>query len=139
MKGKTTTPYFVPDVDGEFLITLIVNDSLANSMADTVKVTAIEGYSALKDQAADKNEVRIFPNPASGPVTLQYRLDRSLPVKVRLFSTDGRLIGELLNEMQEGGIHTMKLNLKPYSSAGKMLILQAAFGDSVYRQRIAIY
>jgi len=139
VKGKTTTPYFVPDLDGEFLITLIVNDSLDNSKTDTVKVTAIEGYSVLKEQATDKNEVRIFPNPASGPVTLQYRLDRSLPVKVRLFSTDGRLIGELLNETQEGGIYTMKLNLKSYSSAGKMLILQADFGNSVYRQRITMF
>jgi lysophospholipase L1-like esterase len=139
VKAKTTAPYFVADVDGEFLITLMVNDSLANSMADTVKVTAIEGYSVLKELEMYENDVRIYPSPTHGTVIIKYRLDYSMPVTVRLFSPEGRMLGEPVNAVQEDGWQELNLNLEPYSSPGKILYLQLETGESIRRQKVIVY
>jgi lysophospholipase L1-like esterase len=139
MLSKTATPYFFANDPGEYLVSLIVNDSLADSPADTIKITAIDGYSALPDGETDAQKIRVFPNPARGHLTLQYQLTFPVPVNIRVFSTDGRLLSEPVKEHQDIGLHELNLNLESLALSGSTLILQVEIGNEIFRQKVMLF
>ena len=139
MLSNTATPYFFANDPGEYQIALVVNDSLADSPADTIIITAIDGYSALPDAETDAQKIQVFPNPARGHLTLQYQLTSPMAVKVRVFSTDGRLLSEPVREHQDIGPHELHLNLESFASCGSTLILQVETGNEVFRQKVMLY
>jgi lysophospholipase L1-like esterase len=139
MLANTATPYFFANDQGEYLVALVVNDSIADSPADTIKITAIDGYSALPDWKTDAQTVRVFPNPTRGHITLQYQLASPVQVTVRVFSVDGRLLTEPVSEHQNNGFHELNLNLESMLSSGKALILQVERGNDIYRQKVMIF
>jgi acyl-CoA thioesterase-1 len=139
LSANTTTPYFFANDQGEYLVTLVVNDSIADSPADTIKITAIDGYSALPDRNRYAQPVLIFPNPARGLITMQYQLTSPMQVRIMVFSVDGRLLYEPVCEVQNIGSHELNLNLGSWSSSGNALILQVETGNEIYRQKVMVY
>jgi lysophospholipase L1-like esterase len=139
MSGNTATPSFIAKDQGEYLLALVVNDSLADSPADTVKITAIDGYTAQPDLKPDEQKLLIYPNPTGGSITLQYYLSSPMQVRIRLFSPEGRLLCEPLNEIQENGLHVLNLNADSYSVEGNAIIIQVETGNEVFRQKVVLY
>ncbi|MFC1572050.1 FlgD immunoglobulin-like domain containing protein [Candidatus Eisenbacteria bacterium] len=45
----------------------------------------------------------VFPNPFQGPATLAYALPRKAPVRLCIFDAQGRLVQELVDEVQAAG------------------------------------
>ncbi|MBN1413852.1 MAG: hypothetical protein JW973_02025 [Bacteroidales bacterium] len=138
-QGNTPTPYFFANVQGEYVVILVVNDSLASSSADTIKVTAIDGYTASPRVETDKADVRVYPNPADNILTIQYHLTCTMPVQIRLFSPEGHTLSEPLNCIQKDGLHELKLNLGSLSHTGKVMILQVKTGNTIYNQKIVTF
>jgi hypothetical protein len=62
-----------------------------------------------------------------------------MAVKVRVFSTDGRLLCEPVREHQDIGPHELHLNLESFASCGSTLILQVETGNEVFRQKVMLY
>jgi lysophospholipase L1-like esterase len=139
MSANTATPYFFASTQGEYLVSLVVNDSIADSPVDTVKITAIDGYSALPDVNSDAQNIRIFPNPARDFITMQYQLTSPMQVKIMVFSTDGRLLSQPVYEHQKTGSHELNLSVESLSSAGKSLIIQVEAGNEVFRQKVMLF
>jgi lysophospholipase L1-like esterase len=139
MAGNTATPYFFANDQGEYLVSLVVNDSIADSPADTIKITAIDGYTGQPVRKTDEQKLRVYPNPAGGNITLQYQLASPMQVRVRLYSPEGRLLGEPLNEFQENGLHVLNLNAGSYPAAGNTIILQVETGREVFRKKIVVF
>ncbi|RLD83292.1 MAG: hypothetical protein DRJ02_13135 [Bacteroidetes bacterium] len=57
-----------------------------------------------------KMEVSVFPNPASGEVSVRYRVSENGRVKVELYDIYGKLIKVLVNDKQTAGQHTLRFN-----------------------------
>jgi lysophospholipase L1-like esterase len=139
MSANTATPSFFAKNQGDYLISLVVNDSIADSPADTIKITAIDGYTDQPVIRPDEQKFRIYPNPTGGTITLQYQLSSSMRVRVRLFSAEGRLLCEPMNEIQKNGMHLMNLNAASYSAEGNFIILQVETENEVFRQKVVVY
>ena len=48
-----------------------------------------------------------YPNPAVGPTTFRYALSSEAPVRLAIYDTQGRIVRTLVDEVQDGGIHTV--------------------------------
>ena len=57
--------------------------------------------------SAIKNEIKVFPNPASNNLSIQYNLKVSALVKIELFDMLGKSVKQLLPETQQS-IETYK-------------------------------
>ena len=68
------TPSFTADVDGDYIVSLTVNDGLLNSDADTVTISASEGRAQLFLQNSEGTYVEI---DFSSPKTLITQLDNA--------------------------------------------------------------
>lgn len=65
----------------------------------------------------------IFPNPASGAVTLSLALERGGAVSVSLFTAAGRNLGEVLSLTRlAAGSHQLPLHLRPRPKSGYYLL-----------------
>ena len=62
-----------------------------------------------------------------------------MPVKIRVFSTDGRLLCEPVKEHQDNGLHELNMNLESLASSGSTLILQVEIGNEVFRQKVMLF
>jgi len=139
LKANTITPYFYPDVEGNYTFVLTVNDSIINSMPDTVIVTAINGYTGFSNFEFNKDEFYVFPNPAHDFVTIRYYLESTMPVRLTLFSADGRIIAEFFNGVQDAGLHTFSISLKQYVQSESLLMFSIEKGRVSQRQTILIF
>ncbi len=50
---------------------------------------------AERDLPSELRLARMAPNPLSGPGTIQFRLERTAPVRIALYDTEGRLVRDL--------------------------------------------
>ncbi len=129
LKASTTAPYFTPDVEGEYVIILTVNDSITSSSPDTVIVNAIDGYSKISNSENEKDGFSVFPNPAPDIITVQYKLETKMPVRLTIYSAEGRMLAEFFNGFQDAGLHILTINLNQFvqSKALLMLCLEKGF------------
>jgi hypothetical protein len=84
-------------------------------------------------------KIEVFPNPTRGHLTLQVQLTYPMSVKIRVFSTDGRLLSEPVREYRDIGLNELNLDLESLASFGSTLILQVEIGDEVFRQKVMLY
>lgn len=136
LKANTTAPYFTPDVEGEYVILLTVNDSIANSLPDTVIVTAIDGYTNISDAENEKDEFYAYPNPSHDIITVQYMLEAEMPVRLTLYSADGRMLTEFFNGFQDAGLHIFTIDLNQFVQSEALLVLCLEKGFLRNRQTI---
>jgi lysophospholipase L1-like esterase len=81
-----------PDIDGEYKIKLTVNDSIDNSLPDTVKITAIANYSDIETQQVNLAQIVIYPNPSDKEIKIEFRSLESQMVNLDIYSLDGKLV-----------------------------------------------
>jgi hypothetical protein len=56
-----------------------------------------------------------MPNPATGEIKVRYRLDKPGPVRLRVFSSDGRVVDAVAFRVTSAGEHSLDIvrNLTP--------------------------
>ncbi|MBK9799084.1 MAG: T9SS type A sorting domain-containing protein [Bacteroidetes bacterium] len=72
-------------------------------------VNVVEAISTGKELSNDKN-VRIYPNPASGFVTVEYRSEEAKSLQIKLMNPEGRVIYTESNDKFKGS-YSHKLNV----------------------------
>jgi flagellar hook assembly protein FlgD len=53
--------------------------------------------------SANQTVLKVFPNPSSGQLTLEYTLDDSTPVVIEIHDMQGRMLRQVLNATQPTG------------------------------------
>lgn len=87
---------------------IYVSDLTTESVREITssQLTGIEDQNSFPFQIASFSS---FPNPATETTTLAYTLRQQSEVHLRLFSSEGRLIQQLLSERQNSGEHQFTL------------------------------
>ncbi len=82
--------------------------------------------------ASTQQSIRVFPNPTSDKIQIQYELSNQGPVRLSLFTLDGRQVTELFSGMRARGRHQLSTSLKNLNSgnlpAGRYLIIMDSGG-----------
>ncbi len=81
------------DIEGDYLLSLVVNDSIEDSEKSYITITAKEGYSKVADYKSLLNP-EIYPNPTADKLTIEFYLDKIETVSLAVFSQSGQLILE---------------------------------------------
>lgn len=69
---------------------------------DSAKINPIyDAYVSVKSLSAIENKIKVFPNPASSSVNIQYHLQNSALVKIELYDILGKSIKMILPETQQ--------------------------------------
>ena len=66
-----------------------------------------------------------FPNPASNSTTISYYISEDAKVIMRLYSSSGKLVKELVNEKQRSGEYQIDVNVSGLSSGNYIYKIQA--------------
>jgi len=72
-------------------------------------------------------QLSVAPNPARGTITIAYQLTRPGPVRLLLFTEDGRLVTTLFQGTVSAGEHSLKLN-RHFAPGNYVVTLETAAG-----------
>lgn len=116
--------------NGTYIV--IITDSFGCIGVDSFTVSAL----AL-DNYSDNNSFTIYPNPTDNKLTIDYDLEKTSIVNIRLLDMTGKVISNITaNENQSKGNHKKVINLKSLSISEGMYMLQLSDGVSKWNQRI---
>jgi hypothetical protein len=97
----------IPGLDTNSTYHRIINFSNNNYqgldfLVDSAKINPVpENVISVHDISAIENEIKVFPNPASNNVSIQYNLKTNALVKIELFDMLGKSVKMLLPETQQ--------------------------------------
>ena len=97
-------------------------------------VTTQEGPTGIADIADKVSELNIFPNPISNQFSMSFDLKEANPVSSQLYSIDGKLVKELINEKIENGHVVSQFDVQDLQSGIYMVRLN--IGDASVTKRI---
>jgi lysophospholipase L1-like esterase len=128
----TPQPRILALNEGEYVMGLVVNDSIADSGEATVTLTAIEGYTALEEYKTENAQFSIFPNPASEEITLTYILRSPENIAISIFNTVGELQFSNPPSIKFAGQHADTIDLRSHELQQGLYILRVKSDDSVF-------
>lgn len=90
-KATTYQPKFNPRVEGEYKFSLVVNDSIENSLPDTIIITAITGYSSV-EEFYHPSSIKISPNPVKDQLNLSLKEMEAGKKEISILTLNGNVI-----------------------------------------------
>ncbi|MDF2452277.1 MAG: hypothetical protein K0S26_1781 [Bacteroidota bacterium] len=128
------------DTNGTYdgLIINITNNQYTNLdfIVDSAKINPINTVS-VNDISAKEHSIKVFPNPASSKVTIQYSLKDDANVKIELFDVFGKSVRTVLNQGEQSmdqhsysvpldglasGMYFIKININGAESTIKLSV-----------------
>jgi hypothetical protein len=108
-----------------------LNDTLAvpNAGNNTVTFYYLGPPLSVKEEAAYAG-IKIFPNPLKENAVLEYMLTSSSQVELNVYTCEGKLVKELVNELQQPGMHRAFFRREDLA-AGQYFYLLRAEGKAV--------
>jgi hypothetical protein len=124
------------DAEGEYLLELTVSDGTSASDPDTVMVTVTGNGTGTGIRPGNRfRHLILYPNPASGKVTLQTR--NGSPIhKIEIMDLNGRMI-EIIENPAKGN-EDYSIDLDRCQTSGNMLIFRIT-GDGFVEQRLVLF
>jgi hypothetical protein len=110
---NTPHPQIRVYVEGEYVLSLVVDDSIAVSDPDYVTVTGVEVLTLTSFQNST-NCLITYPNPSKSTFFISYTIHSPASVTLTLYSLAGIKVADLVNEYQLQGDYTFELNLDEY-------------------------
>ena len=99
----------------------------------TAAIFYVSGTLGL-EEISGVNELSLYPVPVKDQLTVSFDLESSGPVQFTLFAIDGRLIGQLSNQMLMQGKNAVELSMPTGISSGVyMLQIQSDRGSETRR------
>lgn len=98
---------------------------------------SVTGLHQLNPQSTGNLQMQVFPNPGSGKILLQFRLNHYSDFSIRLTDSSGRLLLEENFPEQAPGEQQLFLKNHQFSSAG-IYFLRLQVGEEMALQRIVI-
>lgn len=107
-------------------------------IVDSVKINPVYAGVGIHDISAIANQIKVFPNPASNKVTIQYNLIANSTVKIELFDIVGKSVKFILPPTEQsineheysvslndltGGMYFMKLKISNIESVIKLIVI----------------
>jgi hypothetical protein len=83
-----------------------------NSPENTISILSLDQSTGISDNHKLNNYslTQNYPNPFNPSTTIEYQLMHSSVIKINIYSVDGKLIRELLNQEQNSGNHSITWN-----------------------------
>lgn len=94
-----------------------------------------EGLKDITEQGADNNAITLYPNPYQHDVTLGFRLDSDMNVKIDVLDIQGRIVASILDERLTKGNHTYTFVPSPDEFANYFFV-RLQLGDNVISKPI---
>jgi hypothetical protein len=110
---NTPNPNFRPRVEGEYIIGLTVNDSLANSAEDEIIISAVKGYSSIDQNSTERPYLKAFPNPVNDQLNVEYYLNSPGKFEICIYNISGQKLAVFSSEFMPAGLHNYNFNLDP--------------------------
>lgn len=108
--------------DGKVVATGYTNNGSTHQVA-TARFLPIAGSVGVLDFADSNIDLLIYPNPVRDNATLQYTLLNQENITVSLLNANGQLVQSILNQTQNAGEHTLKIDLNPTLPAGNYFVV----------------
>jgi hypothetical protein len=123
---------------GMYQVCLVALDSLMNFCDSTCYTIFTQGPSVgLDESTGGISGLTLAPNPADGPCTLTYTLDRPGDTEIAIYDVSGRLISQQNIENQLAGSQKIQLETENFSP-GTYIIRVSLNGQSAKNSRMII-
>jgi lysophospholipase L1-like esterase len=99
------------DMEGDYVVSLVVYDSLEFSEKAYITVESRDGYTGIKSPDSNLDRLRAYPSPASSALTLEFYLQYPESVLVQIFSIKGQCISEYSAPSARPGLNTLILDI----------------------------
>lgn len=105
------------DIEGEYVFSLVVSDSIELSQTATITINAIDGYTQVNSIIADNN-IEVFPNPTNGNINITFINNSESFATIEMYSAIGKKVFSKIidNSFGQSVVFTtnlQQLNLQP--------------------------
>lgn len=121
------------NASGWYIVCVTAYDSLGNTITwcDSVNAFRIGGSTGLSE-VSNAIPMQIFPNPADGPFTLRFDLEKSAPITLDILSIQGQLIQHIVQDYPSG-LSEIRLDPSMWDAGMYILRLRTAERQSNLR------
>ncbi|MDA3890450.1 MAG: GDSL-type esterase/lipase family protein [Salinivirgaceae bacterium] len=99
------------DINGDYVVSLVVFDSIDFSDKSFITVEGRDGYTSINQINKNLEWANVFPNPVSSNLNIQYFLQQPEIITLKLFTIQGQKITEVVYDKNTMGINKQMLNL----------------------------
>lgn len=110
---------------------LQINSTLMAVSTVSYQDTMPQSTIAINEENIDRIEARLFPNPSSGLVNLEYGIDKASSVSIDLLDENGRLIAQLNNSEQLPGQYKLQVSGQEHGLSKGVYFIRVKMGESL--------
>jgi hypothetical protein len=103
----TTNTFFPTQVFAYVGGTNTAITNYSNHTTGNLANPVLNAITASDDYASTEPGMRVYPNPFNDRVTIDYNLVNKTQVKISVFDTNGKLIDDLVDDVQQAGSYTI--------------------------------
>ncbi|MFP4457980.1 MAG: C25 family cysteine peptidase [Candidatus Zixiibacteriota bacterium] len=141
---RTTEQNFTIDADsmetGMYNIMFTIRDNNGNwsiPMVDSFKIEEMTAVMDIDTKPEKYAITDIYPNPFNSSVTIEYNISEIQKVELSVYSSDGRHVRTIVNEIEAPGKHSVVWNAPQNVPSGTYLIRLTSKGE-VLSQKVAL-
>lgn len=134
--AETSTPMFRADAEGEYIVSLVVNDSIVNSETDSILITAIDDYTSGISDVNFQDTFKVYPNPTSGVLNISLVIKEGSVIDIELYTISGELITSVVNRYIIKGEFLQRIDLNSILPNTGSYLLQLKINNIVAGQQI---
>lgn len=136
--ANTVVTKFFPPKTGDYVIGLIVSDSLVQSDECSVTVTAVQNNTAI-ETIIENSSVTVTPNPVNNKLYIQYNLLKKGTTTIKLYTLSGQQIYSNTIENQSAGSHKIEINNNHLFEIKGVSILELTLNQTQIIKKIVIH
>jgi lysophospholipase L1-like esterase len=99
------------DMEGDYVVSLVVYDSLEYSDKALITVESRDGYTTINSPDSNEDMIRAYPSPASSLITLEFYLQQPEPVSVKWLSIGGNCTREYTLHSTQSGLNRLIIDI----------------------------
>jgi hypothetical protein len=133
--AATKQAKITPDIIGEYIVTLVVNDGYSDSKPDTAVITAVESVGVLTYQGNTGAYLYINPNPVRDVLKVNYFAGSD--ARLDILDINGKIVGNYILDKSNPAYGQLTININNYGvSGGIYLIRLTSNKDCIVRKVI---
>ena len=93
-------------------------------------------YWVGNNNKTNDHQMKVYPNPFTEGTTIEFRLDKTTPVSVKLFDLPGNLLFLEKPRLYPSGENTIRISGDKLESG--LYLLEVTIGDKTYTQKVSV-
>lgn len=134
----SSAPKMFPQLEGEYTVGLVVNDSIADSEEDVVVLTASSDITGMNDLYYQHMNFQIFPNPVQNKLYIYYELFENDFIDISIYSIDGQKIINLLYGIQNQGFYNYEFDIYQIIKNKGIYIIKCKAGRFEFMHKLIV-